>query len=285
MADNAVPTKEEILDAIRKQTEALGRVPRRTEFYQRSGITAYYLEAHFENWSEAVRAAGLSPNLAWARLDDGDLLKDYGEFVRLRRAIPTMNQYRLANRRFSQEVFEKHFGAWSNLPGKFREWAADRSEWADVLALLPVTPQVSVKEVTAVANDESTASLTRHPKLTTSPTFGNPMDFRGLRHEPVNEQGVVFLFGMIARELGYLVEAIQTGYPDCEAKRQVSPGQWQRVRIEFEYESKNFREHGHLVEGCDVIVCWKHNWSACPVDLEVIELSGVIKALAVSEDD
>jgi hypothetical protein len=34
----------------------------------------------------------------------------------------------------------------------------------------------------------------------------------------VNEQGVVFLFGMVAKELGYMVEVVQTGYPDCEAK-------------------------------------------------------------------
>jgi hypothetical protein len=100
----------------------------------------------------------------------------------------------------------------------------------------------------------------------------------------VNEQGVVFLFGMVARELGYLVEAVQTGYPDCEAKRQIGPGKWQRVRIEFEYESRNFRDHGHPVDGCDIIVCWRHNWQDCPQNLEVLELRTVIKTLAASDD-
>lgn len=61
----------------------------------------------------------------------------------------------------------------------------------------------------------------KYPKLSDRPTYGNPIDFRGLRHEPVNEQGVVFLFGMVAKELGYMVEVVQTGYPDCEAKRQL----------------------------------------------------------------
>lgn len=68
-----------------------------------------------------------------------------------------------------------------------------------------------------------------HLKRPDRPIFGDPIDFRGLRHEPVNEQGVVFLFGMVARELGYLVEAVQGGFPDCEAKRQISKGQWQPV--------------------------------------------------------
>jgi hypothetical protein len=35
-------------------------------------------------------------------------------------------------------------------------------------------------------------------------------------------------------------------------------------------ESKNFLAHGHDVRGADLIVCWKHNWENCP--LEVIEL-------------
>ena len=89
----------------------------------------------------------------------------------------------------------------------------------------------------------------------------------------------MFLFGIVARELGYLVEAVQGGFPDCEAKRQVSKGQWQPVRIEFEYESRNFVEHGHDPAKCDVIVCWVHNWAECPGSIEVLTLSDVIKKL------
>jgi hypothetical protein len=51
------------------------------------------------------------------------------------------------------------------------------------------------------------------------------------------------------------------------------------VRIEFEFESKNFHEHGHPVDGCDLIVCWRHNWPDCPKHLEIVELARVIKSL------
>jgi hypothetical protein len=68
---------------------------------------------------------------------------------------------------------------------------------------------------------------------------------------------------------------VQTGFPDCEAKRQISPGKWQRLRIEFEYESKGFINHGHPIDGCDLIVCWIHNWEDCP--LEVVELSKQVR--------
>lgn len=41
--------------------------------------------------------------------------------------------------------------------------------------------------------------------------------------------------------------------------------------IEFEYDSRNFLQHMHDMKDCDLIVCWKHTWKECPV--EVIELS------------
>jgi hypothetical protein len=38
-----------------------------------------------------------------------------------------------------------------------------------------------------------------------------------------------------------------------------------------------FLRHGHRIDGCDGIVCWKHNWKECP--LEVIELRKVLQSL------
>jgi hypothetical protein len=124
----------------------------------------------------------------------------------------------------------------------------------------------------------------QHAPLQGRPAYGHPIDFRGLRHEPVNEQGVVLLFGIVAKELGYIVESVQSGFPDCEAKRQIAPERWQRVHIEFEFESRNFRDHGHPLTGCDVIVCWRHNWHDCPQQIEILELSTLIKSLSTSDD-
>lgn len=109
--------------------------------------------------------------------------------------------------------------------------------------------------------------------------FGEPIDFRGLRFAPINEQGVVYVFGMISRELGFLIESIRTEYPDCEGKQCVDPNKqiWEHVLIEFEYQSNNFREHGHPPDGCDLIVCWIHDWEDCPI--EVLELRSQIKYL------
>jgi hypothetical protein len=104
------------------------------------------------------------------------------------------------------------------------------------------------------------------------PVMGEPFDRRPMTNAPVNELGVMVLFGMMAAGLGLQVESVQGKFPDCIARRQVAPGKWQYLRIEFEYESKNFRLHGHDPKGCDVIVCWRHNWKECPPEIEVIEL-------------
>lgn len=106
---------------------------------------------------------------------------------------------------------------------------------------------------------------------------GEHIHFRGLVHAPVNEEGVVYLFGMVSYELGFLVESVQQSYPDCVAKERVRshPERWQLVRIEFEYRSSKFN---HPPEGCDIVVCWEHDWPDCPVK-RVIELKSKIKEL------
>lgn len=92
---------------------------------------------------------------------------------------------------------------------------------------------------------------------------GAPLDYA-----PDNEQGVVFLFSHLARSrFGLRVERVQGGYPDCIAYLGSK-----RVRIEFEYRSRNFSLHGHDPKKCDWLVCWIHDWPAVPRRLRVVEL-------------
>jgi hypothetical protein len=119
------------------------------------------------------------------------------------------------------------------------------------------------------------ACFPRRP-LPDRPMLGAPTRPCGLAYEPVNEMGVLALFCMLSRQLGFVIESVQAAFPDCEAKMEVEPGRWQHFRIEFEYESRNFRDHRHDAEKCDLIVCWRHNWKDCPPNLQVLELSKVM---------
>ena len=284
-----MPSKQQIVSSIEKIARKLGRAPSRVEFQSRSGISAYFVLHYFRTWSEAIRAAGLRPYTRNAKIESRALLEDWGEAVRKNRAIlPRHIHLRLGN--YNPGTLAKRFGGWTAVPEAFRNFAKGKREWADVMALLP---ECAARRPVRRARRQDTRSdpapafaarKTWHVRLRDRPIYGNPSPFLWLRHEPINEQGVVLLFGMLAKKLGYLVENVQTGFPDCEAMRLIAPGRWQRVSIEFEFESRNFRDHGHALDGCDVIVCWHHNWPDCPSQIEVLELSRVIETMRKAEN-
>ena len=64
-------------------------------------------------------------------------------------------------------------------------------------------------------------------------------------------------FGRVADDLHKYIEEIKPGFPDCVARRFTGKG-WERVLIEFEFASSNFRAHGHHPDECDIMVSWEH---------------------------
>jgi len=266
------------VNAIAAVARKLRRAPTRSEFISLTGISEYYITRIFSSWHDAIRAAGLQPRFLNVPVKDTELLKDWGDVAQKLRALPSRRAYR-RNGKYDLRKLERRFGRWSLIPRVFADFAKDKPEWSDVLALFPASNE-SQDRVCTRAAAPTPRYRRQHALRKNLPTYGNPLDFHKMRHEPVNEQGVVLLFGMLAEDLGYIVEAVQNSFPDCEAKRRISPTRWQRVLIEFEFESRNFRDHGHPPTGCDIIVCWRHNWDECPAHLEVIELSSVIKSSA-----
>jgi len=96
-----------------------------------------------------------------------------------------------------------------------------------------------------------------------------------LVYEPVNEQGVIFLFAKYHKELGIeYIEGIQQGFPDAFGRRKIGKTEYEPVDIEFEFMNLDFKNHQHDPNQCDIVVCWEHNWSQCP--LEVIELKSTL---------
>ncbi len=106
---------------------------------------------------------------------------------------------------------------------------------------------------------------------------GEPINFGGLLHAPVNEQGVVLLFGMLAEKLGFRVQLVRQGYPDCKAARNIGDGRYEEVNIEFEFRSSGFKSHLREEVKTDVIVCWVHDWKNCPSTIEILELRSMIQ--------
>jgi len=106
---------------------------------------------------------------------------------------------------------------------------------------------------------------------------GPPINFRGLIYAPVNENGVIFLFSKVAEDLGITIEGIQVKFPDAFGKK-YEKDKGYPITIEFEYRSSEYERHGHPKDGCNLIVCWEHDWKECPI--QVIELKSLVKKLS-----
>jgi hypothetical protein len=258
-----------------------GRIPTREEYDRMGRYATGSLEHRFERWSrvhacflEHVEATGASPK--WAdvveSIRNGPVPKRGGGKSWLTRAAARSTQNALAENAEQDDPSTSGF-----LPPP------------DPVLLPPPLAGMKCVTVTMLAVLFNPERVRNAPCVVLAPrvfrdrpVMGPPFSLPGLAHEPVNEMGVVFLFGMVAHRLGFMVESLQAGFPDCEAKREVEPGRWQRLRIEFEYESRKFREHRHDPAHCDLIVCWKHNWPGCPRHLEVLELSTLLQTAACS---
>jgi hypothetical protein len=280
MNENSMKTvdREGMLGALRKAVETRkGQRMTLREFIEEAGIDRSDVFRHFARWEDALREAGCNSATYKPRIDAAVLLADWGATARAIQRVPTKAEFSLRGKHSATTV-RSRFAFWSEIIPAFEKFAADKPEWADVMALIASSRNEAQSRCEHQKWKRQRSPWLPQPgrrrRMRDLPVYGSPLDFGGLRHAPVNEQGVVFLFGMMAEQLGFLVESLSAGFPDCETKRQLAPGEWQRVRIEFEFDSRNFRAHGHDPKGCDVIVCWENNWAECP--LEVIALRDLI---------
>jgi hypothetical protein len=102
------------------------------------------------------------------------------------------------------------------------------------------------------------------------------INFRGMVYAPQTESGVLYLFGKVAEDLNMYVEELRPETPDAIVRRFTGKG-WERLRVEFEYRSSDFKQRGREAEACDLIICWEHDWPTCP--LEVVELRDRIREM------
>jgi hypothetical protein len=261
------------LEDIRRVAALLGKQWVTYDEYLRHGkLGMHKVLRWFGRWNSAVKAAGLmtvsqgtlTPEAPGKRGERGrisdeelrdEFIRVYGELGK----VPTRYEF-LGKAKFGFTTYINRFGSWRNVvahclgegTGVVSPPREDRPR--PVRAQIPPGLEADTRKGRRV--------------------FGAPLNFRGLRNEPVNEQGVVLLFGMVAHDLGFLVEAVGTGYPDCRAKQRIKGGQYVEVEIEFEFTSSRFN---HDPDKCDLVVCWEHDWPQCPI--EVLELKSAIRQL------
>jgi len=265
-------TKKQILETIRRCAKKLKRTPTFRDL-KAMGINRGVIERRWKGLLNALTEAGVAATGTGFHHSTSTLLKDWAEVARKLGRIPTVVEYE-EHGRFCHTPLGERF-AWSKVPDAFWRFAHQSGvarEWADVLTMVAAHPRLGSRLQISTALPS--------PKLRRDlPVYGRPLPMPELLHEPINEGGVMVAFGAVERRLGFAIRQVRRTFPDCEAVREVARGQWQPVWIEFEFESRNFLLHGHDPRKCDVIVCWVHNWPECPKNIEVIELSKVIREM------
>jgi hypothetical protein len=263
-------SKEEIFEAIKKLAEELGRAPSIPELRDRTGISPRQVRRKFLTYTAALKACGLEKGGAGYTTPMDALFTDWAELTRKLARAPKMGEYDMYAK-YSAKPLLTRFGTWGEVPAGLLFVAEEKGwegGWEDVLEVARGHLRAAGK---AVRRSRTANGTPTQPKIMKDrPTYGPPLMKATLAHGPTNEQGVLFLFGAIAEDMGFVVTRVQIAFPDCEAMREVAPGVWQRVDIELEQYSRNFLSHLHDPNKCDLIVCWENNWPECP--LEVIEL-------------
>jgi Homing endonuclease associated repeat len=283
---NTSMTKPQMIAAIQECAKKLGRAPSQTEARKLTGITVAMVRRNFGTYNLFLGECQFDGRKHGQKHNTETLLRDWAGVVRKLKKLPSVAVYEhLGN--YSETPFGVRFGSWKHLPQGFKAYAAQKGwadEWRDVLEIIDKRTQEDRETAWMFEGTKRPAAaaaakpaIKEAPLMTDRPVYGQLMCTGPLLFGRTNEDGVIYLFGSLAEELGFIVTRLQGAFPDCEAMRRVVGGKWQPVRIEFEYESRNFVKHGHDAKGCDLIVCWEHNWPECP--LEVVELRRVVQEL------
>lgn len=266
-------TKEQLMAAITEITEKLGHAPSYSELMKAGKVSGRQIVKHFGTYTRALRACNLERSMGGHKVPLEKLFLDWARVVREIKRIPSKSDYETMGKH-SITPLRARFGTWGQVPRYLRRYMEEQGlteEWKDVMELIRQYEQGQ----DGMEMAPSPECEQKKPRVMTDrPLYGPLIRPYPMIHGPINESGVLYLFGTVSERLGFVVTLIQTGFPDCLAMRLVDIDRWQPVRIEFEYESRNFLRHLHDPSQCDIIVCWKHNWPECPV--EVIELSKIV---------
>lgn len=257
-------TKQELLTLANQITSRLGtRRMSQSEFTEEAGISYRPIHRLFGSWESFASEAGLQLHPAHKqKIPDESLFEEFFRITSELGHFPSYQELSLA--KYSSGTFERRFGTYSDFKVHVLAYGLDHGL---------VEPSIAKQELAKPSRQREQG--VSYGRLNDRPVLGHRIDFRGLMHAPVNELGVVYLFGILSQELGFVVESVQSGFPDCQAKRRLPKGRWQSVRIEFEFKSSNFIAHGHNLTQCDMIVCWEHDWTDCP--LEVVSLKEIVE--------
>lgn len=240
------------------------------QFDEHGGVSAYRVVRVFGSWHAALDAAGLHPSPNFKReVPLADLAQDLLEATTDLGRVPSLVQLTRRSKYASHTFAGRHGGYDQFKRSAIENLFSKRKRIPPAIRAMLEAELLRIKGNDTIAVDFSVAPHRR----------GRTLNFRAFAYCPTSEHDVVQLFGAVADELGFEIVGNRSAFPDCEARRRASGARENFIQclIEYEFASSDFRRHQHPITGCDLIVCWEHDWSECPI--EVLELRTVIRDL------
>jgi len=145
-----MPTREHIIDEIRRVAEKNGRPPGRQVFEKETGIRMQeWYGVHWRSWGDALKDAGYEPNRKQGKFSSEDVLRKYAEVVRHFGRVPAAIDIRIYSRKRNDfpghTTFNNHFVNKAGLLAALADWIRNNEEFADLLDLIP-EPAVAAED-------------------------------------------------------------------------------------------------------------------------------------------
>jgi hypothetical protein len=234
-------TREQLMAAIGECAEALGHVPSHAELMRSGKVSGRQIVKHFGTYTRALGACNLERSTGGKKLPLEKLFLDWTRVVWELKKIPSKSDYEHLGTH-SDTPLKTRFGSWGQVPRYLRRYMEVQGlteEWKDVMDLIREY-ELGQDGVEMAHSPEREQKKPR--VMTDRPVYGPLIRPYPMIHGPINENGVLYLFGTVSERLGFVVTLIQGAFPDCYAMRLVDVDRWQPVKIEFEYESPQLSE-------------------------------------------
>jgi hypothetical protein len=269
--------KDKLLEELKRVCNKLGKSPTQEEFNNQSNLCKAQVIKKIFGWNNALQQAGLSVIRTQGTITENEIFERMDSY-RSQNPINSDNISRndfieFCNKNYlikmKRGIIESRFGSWNNF-------------------LLAYNKRVFTDETRQNIKTESAQTLSspNHDQSSDSkvsfPT-GSPTGSKIYVNAPLNEQGVVCLFAILAEKLDFIIQGVRTEFPDCYAKRKIKVNKrgehYEDCYIEFEFNSSSYRGVHPIRKGY-IIVCWEHDWiKDFPEELEVICLKDELNKL------
>lgn len=192
---------DSLLNELKRVAKLIGKdTMTQKDFNLHSKTNHSTIVNRFGSWNAALKKAGL-PVGRKAKITNEEL---FLEIEKVWDRLGRQPQYKEMERfgTFSLKPYENKFGSWIKAVEEFVLWKNKKGSTIEK-ELDDITPDILIE-------------TRRQHKRAKKVEYGEPIDFLGLRHAPLNEQGVVYLFGILSRKMGFIIEAVRTHFPDCQ---------------------------------------------------------------------